>query len=84
MSEKVMAGLTYPANARVMQMAPDLNKVVAQVPGALAYMSEKNAAADVKIVRPETPIIVPFSLVTVGEPAEAIKGAIADIQTKLK
>jgi phosphate transport system substrate-binding protein len=82
--EKVMQGSAFAASARVMQTAPDMNKVVAQLPGAVAFMSEKNASPEVRAIKPAQPIVVPFSLITLGEPAEPIKGIVADLQLRLK
>lgn len=83
-TEKIMQGTAYTASARTMQTAPDMNKVVAQVPGAVAFMSAKNAAPGVRVVQPTQPILVPFSLLTLGEPAEPLGAVIADLQTRLK
>jgi phosphate transport system substrate-binding protein len=82
--EKLMQGSGFAASARVMQTAPDMNKVVAQLPGAVAFMSEKNASPEVRAIKPAQPIVVPFSLITLGEPAEPIKGIVADLQLRLK
>jgi len=83
-TEQVMQGTAYSATARVMQTSPDLNKVVAQVPGAVAFMSEKNASPEVRAIKLVQPIIVPFSLITVGDPAEPLKSVIADLEARLK
>jgi phosphate transport system substrate-binding protein len=78
-TEKVMQGAAYAASARVLQTAPDMNKVVAQLPGAVAFMSEKNTSAEVRVIKPTQPIQVPFSLITVGAPTEPLKSVIADL-----
>ncbi|MBI5380266.1 MAG: substrate-binding domain-containing protein [Opitutae bacterium] len=83
-TEKIMADTAYAATARMFQTSPEMNKVVAQVPGAVAMLSEKNAAPEVRAIKPAQPILVPYSLISIGEPTEPIKSIIAEIQTRLK
>jgi len=80
----IMQAAPYAPAARITQNAPDLNKVVAQIPGAVSFMSVKNVAPEVRAVPPAQPILVPYALITLGEPAEPLKAVIADLQARLK
>lgn len=83
-TEKIMNGTAYTPSARMIQNAPDMNKVVAQLPGAVAFMSPKNAAPEVRAIVPSEPIVVPFSFITMGQANEPLLSVIADLSARLK
>lgn len=80
----IMQGVPFAANARRVTLATDLPKIVAQLPGAIAFLSIANAVGDVKQVAPAPQFIPPNYLVTTGEPAEPLKSVIADLQAQVK
>jgi phosphate transport system substrate-binding protein len=80
----IMKGVPFAANARKVSLATDLPKIVAQLPGAIAFLSIANAVGEVHKVAPEPQFIPPNYLVTIGEPAEPLKSVIADFQARVK
>lgn len=83
-TQLIMGNVAYAPSARVIPLSPDTNKVVAQIPGAIACISARNVVPEVRAVQPSLPIPVPYGLVTLGEPVEPLKGVIADLQARLK
>lgn len=80
----IMQGSPFAPNSRKVNLATDLPKVVAQLPGAIAFLSIANATPDVRMAAPEPQFIPPNYLVTLGDPAEPLKSIIADLQSKVK
>jgi phosphate transport system substrate-binding protein len=80
----IMKGEAFSASSRKVPLATDLPKVVAQVPGAIAFISVANAVGEVKKVEPQPKFIPPNYLVTHGEPAEPLKSIITDLQARSK
>lgn len=66
----------FAKDARSVQLAPDVNKIVAQVPNAIAYLTVKNKAQDVKALTLDKPIVLETSIVTRGEPAGPVKAVV--------
>ena len=81
---QVMAGQPFPAQARVFQTSPELNKVIAQLPGGVSFVSSKMAAPTVRAIKPDHDIVVPFAFVTMGAPSGSLQAVIAALQHKLK
>lgn len=79
----VMHDTPYAASARLIQLSTDMLKVVAQVPGAVACVSSRLVGPEVRAIKPAQPILVPYALVTNGEPSEALKNVISDLQLRL-
>jgi phosphate transport system substrate-binding protein len=80
----IMKDTAYAASARKVPLATDLPKVVAQVPGGIAFLSVANAVGEVKKAEPQPRFVPPNFLVTRGEPSEPLKSVIADFQAKVK
>ncbi|MBI5380267.1 MAG: substrate-binding domain-containing protein [Opitutae bacterium] len=80
----IMKGVPFAATARKVTLATDLPKIVAQLPGAIAFLSIANAVGEVRKAAPEPQFIPPNYLVTLGEPAEPVKSLIADFQAQVK
>lgn len=80
----IMKGTAFSATARRVTLATDLPKIVAQMPGAIAFLSIANAVGSVNKVAPEPQFIPPNYLVTIGEPTEPLKSVIADFQSRVK
>jgi phosphate transport system substrate-binding protein len=80
----IMKGVPFAATARKVPLATDLSKVVAQVPGAIAFLSQANAVGEVSKVAPQPRFVPPNFLVTLGDPPEPIKSIIADLQARVK
>ena len=80
----IMQGTPFAAGARRVPLATDLPKVVSQVPGGIAFLSVANAVGEVHKVAPQPQFVPPNYLVTHGEPAEPLKGVIADFQARVK
>jgi phosphate transport system substrate-binding protein len=80
----IMQGVPFAASARKVSLATDLPKIVAQLPGAIGFLSIANAVGDVRKAAPEPQFIPPNYLVTLGDPAEPLKSIIAEFQAKVK
>lgn len=80
----ILSGKPFSTAARTFQTAPELSRVVAQIPGGVSFVSSKMSAPSVKVVPPATAILIPYFFVTVGEPPAPIKSAIKEFQSKLK
>jgi phosphate transport system substrate-binding protein len=80
----IMKGVPFAASARKVPLATDLPKVVAQVPGGIAFLSVANAVGEVNHAAPQPQFVPPNYLVTIGDPSEPIKGIIADLQKRVK
>jgi phosphate transport system substrate-binding protein len=80
----IMKGAPFAPTARRVTLATDLPKIVAQLPGAIAFLSIANAVGEVRQAAPEPQFIPPNCLVTLGEPAEPLKAVISDLQARVK
>lgn len=80
----IMKGVPFAASSRRVALATDLPKVVAQLPGAIAFLSIANAVGDVTKVEPDPQFIPPNYLVTIGDPGEPLQAVIADFQSLVK
>lgn len=80
----IMKGVPFAASTRRVALATDLPKIVAQLPGAIAFLSVANAVGEVRKVAPEPQFIPPNYLVTLGEPPEPLKSVIAEFQARVK
>lgn len=80
----IMKGVPFAASARKVALATDLPKIVAQLPGAIAFLSIANAVGEIRKAAPEPQFIPPNYLVTIGDPAEPLKSVIAEFQARVK
>ena len=80
----IMKGMPFAASARRVALATDLPKVVAQLPGAIAFLSVANASGEVRKVAPDPEFIPPNYFATIGEPAEPLKSIISDFLARVK
>lgn len=81
--QELLKDASYAPDTRVMQVAPDVVKVVAQIPGAISVVSVAHVTPGVKSVKMDKTYLMPMSLITNGEPKEPVKGVIATIQSML-
>jgi phosphate transport system substrate-binding protein len=80
----IMQGTPFAASARRVPLATDLPKIVAQVPGGIAFLSIANAVGEVHQVAPQPQFVPPNYLVTMGDPPEPLKSVIAGFQARVK
>ena len=74
----------FAADARTMQTAPDILKVVAQLPGSVGVVSTKNADASVKGIKTDSPIEVPFGVAVKADAKDPVPAVVAAIKELAK
>jgi len=72
------------ADTRIMQVSPDVPKVVSQIPGGVAVVSSKHADSSVKTIKTDASMDVPFSLVTKIGPKDPIPAVINAVKELAK
>jgi len=81
---QVLLGADYVKNAVVRNSAKDLVVVVTQVPGACSVVSVANVESSVVSLSLEKDVIIPWTLVTKGEPAGQVKAVTEAITAVIK
>jgi phosphate transport system substrate-binding protein len=62
--ERLLQGGSFAADARTLQTSPDMNRVVAQLPGAISCLSAPNVGQGVRPLQTESKLSMPLVLVT--------------------
>jgi phosphate transport system substrate-binding protein len=78
--EQLLNGGELTKDARAMPNAPQIPKVVAQVPGAIGLYTAGAVADSVAELTPEVPIAQPLTLVTMGEESPEVRRVISAIE----
>lgn len=82
--ENVLKGGEFVKGAIQRNTAKDLCVVVAQLPGAVAVLSEKNVEGNVTVVGTDQQVLMPMQFVVKGEPTGETKKVIEAAKTLIK
>lgn len=74
---------TFTARKREAQLQPEVVKIVAQLPGAISFVSAQNANDTVKTIKLDTTLEYTLSLVTTGEPTAQQKAVIEAVKANV-
>jgi phosphate transport system substrate-binding protein len=80
----VLHGASFGKGARVTQLAPDVLKIVPQIPGAVSFIVATGVSPTVKALKVDKPVETTMSLVTKGEPTDTQKKIIDATKDQLK
>jgi phosphate transport system substrate-binding protein len=82
--DRLLKGGALTKETRVMQNAPQITKVVEQVPGAIGLYTASALVSSVAELKTDTPIVQPLILVTLGEESSEIRQVIGAVELAAK
>jgi phosphate transport system substrate-binding protein len=82
--DRLLKGSALTKETRAMQNAPQITKVVEQVPGAIGLYTAAALVSSVAELKTDTPIVQPLILVTLGEESSEIRRVIGAVELAAK